>query len=314
MATLIALFILLLLVGPTGPLWAHTPPSDSVALTDWRFRPDVLLVVASFATIYTAGWLRLRRRSAHVAYSWQLALYLLGLTAICLALISPIDALASIRLSMHMVQHLLLLMIAPLLLLLANPLAVFLWGFPTGIRHRVGRLLTRRSLFRNGLWAVTFMPVSWSLFVIDLWAWHHPALYQMALRNEWVHDLQHLLFFATAILFWWPIVNPAPRLHGLISYGYRVVYLIAATLQNTLLGMAISVPERLLYPFYATVPGLQNITPINDQALGGGIMWVSGHMYLIPILVLVARCLKQEEASIARYQAKSLVKRPQGSP
>ncbi|MFQ5683552.1 MAG: cytochrome c oxidase assembly protein, partial [Candidatus Binatia bacterium] len=191
-------------------------------------------------------------------------------------------ALAEERLSMHMVQHLLLLMIAPLFLLLANPLPPFLWGFPRKVRLRMGRLLARSSVFRAVLWALTLLPVTWSVYVLNLWAWHHPALYQLALRNEWVHDLQHVLFFSTAALFWWPIANPAPRLHGLISYGYRILYLVAATVQNTLLGMAIALPERVLYPFYAAIPGLRSLSPINDQALGGGIMLVSGHMLSFP--------------------------------
>ncbi len=139
------------------------------------------------------------------------------------------------------------------------------------------------------------MPVTWPLYVLNLWAWHLPVLYQLALREPGVHDAEHISFFVTALLFWWPIVNPSPRLHGQISYGYRIIYLVAATLQNTLLGMAISIPERVLYPFYATVPQLRALAPIDDQALGGGIMWVSGHMYLIPILVLVARLLQQEK-------------------
>ena len=119
MASFVVLSLLSLLAGLASPLWAHTS-CDGIARAEWHWRPDVLLVVVSFGTIYTHGWLRLRRRSAHTAQTWQLALYLLGLAAICLALISPIDALASTLLHMHMVQHLLLLMIAPLLLLLAN--------------------------------------------------------------------------------------------------------------------------------------------------------------------------------------------------
>jgi cytochrome c oxidase assembly factor CtaG len=208
---------------------------------------------------------------------------------------------------MHMVQHLLLLMIAPLFILLANPLAAFVSGLPKRIRYRIGRLFTKGSLFRHALCALTLMPVTWSLYVVNLWAWHHPALYQIALRNQWVHDLQHLLFFFTAVLFWWPIVNPSPRLHGQISYGYRIIYLIAATLQNTLLGMAISLPERVLYPFYAVAPHLRDLSPIDDQALGGGIMWVSGHMYLIPILVLVYRLLACEEESLHEQPTKQLL-------
>jgi cytochrome c oxidase assembly factor CtaG len=202
-------------------------------------------------------------------------------------------------------------MIAPLCILLANPLAAFLWGLPTRIRYGIGRLLARGSLFRHFLWASTLMPVTWSLYVINLWAWHHPALYQAALKNEWVHDLQHLLFFFTAILFWWPIVDPAPRVHGSISYGFRIAYLVAATLQNTLLGFAISFPERVLYPFYATVPELRSLAPIDDQALGGGIMWVSGHMYLIPILVLIYRMLTREEEAFHGHPSKQLLSRVQ---
>lgn len=310
MAPVIALSFAILYLS-LDLVWAHHP-IDAPSYSGWHWRPEVVLVLVSFGSVYTAGWLRLRKRSPHVVHKWQLVLYLGGLAAILLALISPIDALASALLSMHMVQHLLLLMIAPLLLLLANPLAAFLWGLPRRIRHTVGRLLTRSSLFRHGLWALTLMPVTWSVYVINLWAWHHPNLYQMALRNEWVHDLQHLLFFLTALFFWWPIVNPAPRLHGLISYGFRIVYLVAATLQNTLLGMAISLPERILYPFYETVSRLQNLSPINDQALGGGIMWVSGHMYLIPILALVARMLKSEERTLGRGSSKRLGNRVQG--
>ena len=73
---------------------------------------------------------------------------------------------------------------------------------------------------------------------------------------------------------------------------------MAATLQNTLLGMAISLPERVLYPFYAAVPVIEKLSPIQDQALGGGIMWVSGHMYIVPILVLIARRLIAEDDAV----------------
>jgi putative membrane protein len=308
MAAIIASFAAVLLWFSAPPVLAHVP-GDNVSSGDWNWRPDALLVLISFGAVYIRGWLRLRRQNTQIVEWWRVLFYLLGLAAISLALLSSIDALAEIYLTMHMVQHLLLLMIAPLFLLLANPLAVLLWGLPKRLRYVAGRLLRRTSSFRYLLGMATFMPVAWTLYVVDLWAWHHPALYQMALRNEWAHDLQHLLFFSTAILFWWPIANPAPRMQGAISYGFRIVYLIAATLQNTLLGMAISLPERVLYPFYSVVPGLRDLTPINDQALGGGIMWVSGHMYLIPILVLVARIFAYEEETLRKGSAEHLPNR-----
>ncbi len=294
MVGLVIVSLLFFLIGPAEVLWAHTSAAGATSV-EWHWRLDVSLVLISFATIYVRGWLRLRRRNFHAVQSWQLALYLLGLAAIAAALLSPIDALASVSLSMHMVQHLLLLMISPLLILLANPFAHCLWGVPGKLRQGIGRLFIRRSIFRSAIRGLTLMQVTWPLYVLNLWGWHSPALYQLALRQPGVHDAEHISFFLTALLFWWPIVNPSPRLHGQISYGYRIIYLVAATLQNTLLGMALSIPERVLYPFYATVPQLRALAPIDDQALGGGIMWVSGHMYLIPILVLVARLLQQEK-------------------
>ncbi len=320
---MIALLVFVVSWFWVGCVYAHTP-TDSSLFTDWHWRLDVLLVLLFLGATYVHGWLRLRQRAVSVSPWWQLILYLAALGSVFLALISPIDALASGLLSMHMAQHLLLLMIAPLLFLLANPLAVFLWGLPGKGRqrvgrllirlpgkgrHRVGRLLIRSSPFRRVLWALTLLPVAWSLYVVDLWVWHHPLFYELALENRMVHDIQHLLFFFTALLFWWPVVNPAPRLHGAVSYGFRIVYLIAATLQNTVLGMAISLPERVLYPFYETVPRLRDLSPINDQALGGGILWVSGHMYLIPIIVLVARMLTHEEEIYGRASSKEVLKR-----
>ncbi len=287
-----------------GYSYGHVP-TESNPSADWHWRPDVLFVLALFGTVYTRGWLRLRRRSTRAVSHWQIALYWVALGVIIAAVISPIDALAATNLSMHMVQHLLLLMIAPLVFLLANPLAGFLWGLPVKWRKPFCRLLSPLSLFRRLLWALTLLPVAWIVYVVNLWAWHHPSLYQLALRSEWAHDVEHLMYFFAALLFWWPVVNPAPRLHGEISYGFRIIYLIAATLQNTLLGVAISLPNKVLYPFYEAMPRLTALSPINDQALGGGIMWVSGHMYLIPILFLVARLFMREEEELKAHSPKN---------
>ncbi len=281
----------------------HEPlPFDALVtvfgMINWTFRVDIVLVLALAAGVYLRGWIRLRRQAAGAATLSGLALYLGGIAALLTALVSPVDRLAAERLSMHMVQHILLLMVAPLGILLANPFAAVVWGLPAGIRERFAGLFREGAPVRSALSGLTFMPVAWTLYVVNLWAWHHPALYQAALRHWWLHDIEHWLFFATAVLFWWPIVNAAPLFRPGRPLGSRIAYLLAATLQNTLLGMAISLPERILYPFYGAVPGLEALSPIQDQALGGGIMWVSGHMYIIPILVLVARRLIAEDDAV----------------
>lgn len=165
-------------------------------LTSWHWRPDVGLVVASLGAIYVTGWRRLRRRNPRTARSWRLLLYLTGLAVIVLAFFSPVDNLAARLFTMHMLQHELLTMVAPPLLLLANPLPVVLWALPRKPRHVLGHLLTRGTHARRVLRALTLMPVSWVLYMVILWGWHFPTAYEASLRVEFLHNAQHLSFFA----------------------------------------------------------------------------------------------------------------------
>jgi len=244
------------------------------------------LVLVGLGTLYGRGWWCLRRRG-HPPPRWRLALYTLGLAAIAVALLSPIDVLADELFPMHMVQHLLFTMVAAPLVLLGNPLPVVLWGVPAGARRRLASPLTRGSIFRRTLGVLTLFPVAWLLYVVDLWAWHVPLLYQLALEHEAVHMLEHTAFFTTALLFWWPIVRPAPRLHPSTHPGFEILYLLAATAQNTALGVLLTVPEHSFYPYYErTAVGL-GVNAVDEQMAAGGIMWVSGHMYLLPILLML---------------------------
>lgn len=306
MATVVALSILSLVVKPAGHLWAHTPPSNSVPLTDWHWRPDVILVIVLFGFVYTGGWLRLRKRSTHVAHKWRLAVYLSGLTTICLALLSPVDCLASRLFLIHMTQHELLTMVAPPLLLLVNPMPAFLWGLPQNLRRTIGYHFTRRAVFRRVLQVLTWMPISFSLYVVTLWAWHYPTAFEASLRVSLIHDFQHLSMFLTAILFWWPIINAAPRIHGQIPYGFRIVYVLVAAFQNTALGFLLAITGRVLYPTYAEVPRLWGLSPLDDQTLGGAIMSEGGLMLIIPLLVLVARMFDYEKRVAEEHEAEEL--------
>jgi cytochrome c oxidase assembly factor CtaG len=264
----------------------------------WHWYPTVGLSLMGLAAVYTVGWWRLRRRGhARAAGLWRLAAYLTGLASVALALLSPVDHLAEVLFTAHMIQHQLLLMVGAPLVLLGNPLPFVLWGVPRGLRLAIGATLVRQGVLRRALSTLTWMPVAGILYAATLWGWHVPAAYEAALGSEWMHDLEHLAFFGTAVLFWWPVIAPAPRFEaprGGLYYGLRIGYLVLAAAQNTLLGALIGLTERVLYPSYATAPRLFGLTALDDQALGGGIMWSGGHMYLIAILVLVGQAMNQD--------------------
>jgi cytochrome c oxidase assembly factor CtaG len=265
----------------------------------WDWRPAVLLVIGTLAALYLRGWWRLRRTRRHgAAPGWRLAAYLIGLGCVFLALCSPLELLAELSFTAHMIQHQLLTMGAPPLLLLAAPFPVMLWGLTPPLRRRVGALVSHPGPVRRALSWLTRMPVAGTLYTVTLWGWHHPAAYEAALRYPLLHDIEHLTFFGTAVLFWWPIVNPAPRFRRLTSgvmYGARIGYLILATAQNTMLGAVLGLSERVFYPTYAAAPRLlADWNPIDDQAFGGGVMWSGSHMFLLAVLVLLHRAMDSE--------------------
>jgi putative membrane protein len=259
-------------------------------------KPIVVIVLVALASVYLRGWRTLRHRGhGAITREWRLVAYLAGLVVIAAALLSPLDGLADTWFSAHMVQHLLLTMVAAPLLLLGNPLPICLWGVPRRARQALGRPLTRQARFRRALEAVTRLPVAWLVYVAILWSWHVPLLYEAALEHEALHVLEHLTFFGSSLIFWWPIIRPAPRLHPRLHPGFEIVYLIAATAQNTALGAFLSLQERPVYPHYARLASEAGMDGVSDQVLAGGIMWGNGHMYLLPILLLLWRFSQQTD-------------------
>jgi putative membrane protein len=264
---------------------AHIAAGDKV-LTDWHWRWDVIFVLLVFGTLYLRGWVLLRKVGGEAKLS-QLVFYALALVAIGCALLSPIDDLASYLLIAHMVQHELLMMLAPPFILLANPVPVLLWGLGGSSRLPAGNLLTRHSVIRRMRDFLGWMPVAWSLYVVNLWTWHHPVLYQAALRDPWLHDIEHILFFLTALIFWWPVIRPVSR-PAPIQDGVRILYLFLAATQDTVLSGWIALSREVLYPHYETALRLWDLTPREDQIGGGIVMFAVGSTtYLVAILVLV---------------------------
>ena len=173
-------------------------------------------------------------------------------------------------------------------MLLGNPLPLVLWGLPRAVRGRVAAATLRpATTVRRALVALSSLPVAGVLYVVTVWGWHLPALYDAAAEHELVHVVEHAMLLGTALLFWWPVIRPAPRLRPPAHPGLLIVYLVAVTAQNTALGMALTVPDRAFYPHYVSAAATLGISAVDDQAFGGGLMWSMGHMYLLPILVIL---------------------------
>jgi len=271
-------------------------------LLTWEWRLEVILILTGLGGVYCLGWWRLRRREhRRLASGWRLTAYLGGLGVLTLALLSPIDTLQSLLFSAHMVQHELLMMVAAPLLLLGAPFPIALWGTPAGLRRAIGHLLTRHAPFRRGFRRLSAPWAAWVLYVGVLWLWHAPAAYDAALRNELVHDVEHISFFVTALLFWWHVIGAAPQIHGGLGYGMRIGYVLAALAQNEILAVGIALSRQPLYPYYTTVPRLWGLSVLEDQMLGGAIMWIpGGMMYALTAVILIARLLGREEEEEAR--------------
>jgi cytochrome c oxidase assembly factor CtaG len=258
---------------------------------DWSWRPGVALPLALAVVLYAIGSARLARRSParlRTAALVRLAAALGGLVVIAVALLGLHDA-AHERFLAHMIQHVLLMMVGVPLVLLADPLPAALWALPTGARARVRTLLIRRSPARRAWDTLTRLPVAWTLYAVVLWAWHLPAAYDAALASSWLHDLEHLTFALAAVVFWWPVIGPAPRSAAPPAAVARVVYLVLAAFSSSALGVLLAASPAPLYA-YGGAPGA--LSPLEDQAWGGIVMWaVGGGIDMAAILAVVARVM-----------------------
>ena len=261
-----------------------------MSVFDASWRAEIALPLVVLATVYLVGWTRLTRRMparCRGRSMIRLALALAGLTAAAVALLGLHGA-AHESFAAHMVQHLLLISCAIPALLLADPLPAVMWALPAAVRRGVRGALVVSAAPRC-LWrALTRMPVAWTLHAAALWIWHVPVAYDAALQSGPLHDAEHLAFAATAVLFWWPVIDPAPRAARPPALGWRTVYLVLGAFQSAALGVFLVATPRPLYAYGV----------LDDQALGGVLMWaVAGAVDMAAVLFLVYRFLAAGERS-----------------
>jgi len=277
--------------GPAawGPSVAGSPDPAGFA---WTLTPELVLPLIALAALYALGGWRLARRRPRERPPWRLAAGVAGWLALTAALLSPVAALGHVLFAAHMTQHLLLMAVAAPLLLLANPLPAVLWGLPRPLRHWLGRRLVGGSRLRVTWARLTGVPVAAVVYAAVLWGWHHPRAYEAAFAGEWVHHLEHLVFFGAAVVFWWPVIGPAPRARRPPSYGLRIAHVVAAALHGSFLAMLLAWSPRVLYATYAAAPRVTSLSPLEDQAMGGVIMWAGASTVdMLAVLALVWRFL-----------------------
>ncbi|HET9852396.1 MAG TPA: cytochrome c oxidase assembly protein [Candidatus Limnocylindrales bacterium] len=277
-------------VAAHGPV-PHEPPTAATLTLDWRFDP---LIVGGLLAA-AIGWLLLVRRVAaahagHPVPPFRTAAFLAGLAAIAVALLSGIERYDTTLFSVHMVQHLLLMLVAAPLIALSAPITQLLRVASPAWRRRIVGVLHSGPLS-----ALSHPVFAWVTFTLVMWISHFSPLFDAALENPLIHDAEHVAFLAAGLLFWWPVVaaDPAPRRLG---YPGRALYVLLQMPPSSFLGMLITFASAPLYPHYATLGSPYGIDALADQQTAGGIMWLAGDVvFIVAILIVVAAWMRHEE-------------------
>ncbi len=286
-------------VSAHGPVPAE-PPSAAIILFGWTLEPAVVLTLGVAAVV----WIRFVRQvnRAHPANPVprrRSVFFLAGLGAIAFALMSGIDQYDTTLFSVHMAQHLLLTLVAAPLIALGAPITLLLRVSTPNVRQRVILPILHSRVMR----AITFPVVTWLLFAGVMWWAHFSPLFDAALENPAIHDLEHLLFLVAGLLFWWPAVglDPSP---WRMSHPVRAMYVFLQMPQNTFLAVTILNSAVVLYTHYATLSRSWGPTALEDQQLAGGLMWICGDiLFLSAMAAIIAGWMaheKREEAAVDR--------------
>ena len=268
------------------------PPTLASLLLGWHVDP--LIVGALVAS--AAAWLLLVRRirrlhPGHPVPLVRSAAFFGGLAAIAVALLSGIERYDTTLFSVHMVQHLLLMLVAAPLLVLSAPITQLLRAASPGVRNRW--LLP--VLHSTVVAALGHPVVAWLTFTLVAWGSHFTSLFDLALEDPGVHRLEHIAYLASSLLFWWPVVAADPARRRL-PHPVRALYVLLQLPVNSFLGMAILFADSPLYAHYATLGSPYGIMPLADQELAGGLMWLAGDVVFIgAILAIVAAWMRHEE-------------------
>ena len=251
---------------------------------------SVTFLLVFLALIYTRGWLHARRRIPNAVSTWRASAFFAGLLCVWIAVCSPLGTLDHQWLSVHMVQHLLLMTVTPPLILLGAFPPTFLYGIPHNFTRKILRPVLRASPVQSLARGITNPFFCWLVAMAVLIGWHIPAVYTLARNSSTWHHLEHASFFLGGMFFWWPVIEPWLSVSR-SSRWYIVLYLFLATLPCDALSAYLAFCDKIVYRCYLSVPHF-NMSALQDQQCAGALMWVFvTFAYLVPAVLLTANLL-----------------------
>jgi cytochrome c oxidase assembly factor CtaG len=243
-------------------------------------------VLAVAALVYCRGWFRLRRLVPELISPGWLSAFLIGLVALWVAVGSPLAAFDEELLSIHMVQHILLSAVAAPLILLGAPALPLLHGAPRSVVSRGLAPLLRWPPVRAVGRVLGEPAVCWSVAAVVFIGWHTPAIFELGLRSERWHAVEHASFLGSGLLFWWPVVQPWPSTAKWPRWSVPL-YLFLATLPCDALSAFLAFSDRVVYPAYLSAPRHFGLSVLQDQQCAGALMWLCVTIaYVIPAAVI----------------------------
>lgn len=270
------------------PALAHQTGRTAVA---WSWPPYIVVPLFATGILYAIGLLKMRQRLPKLDH-WGILSFAGGWLSLLIALDSPIHEISEQLFWVHMTQHEILMLIAAPLLVLSRPAVPFLWALPARWRERFADIATAPVSKR--VWIALSAPLAaWLLHGTALWVWHAPRLFAATLSSEAVHAAQHVSFLGSALLFWWALLHNHGRRLG---YGGAVVYVFTTAIHTSVLGALLTFAPRAWYsPYLATAPAW-HLTALEDQQIGGLIMWIPAGVLLTLIgLGLLVKWLQESQ-------------------
>ena len=302
-ATVVALTAVLVLIPAKGTEAHLFGPPREPGTVAWNWDPVLL------PSLLLAGWLYVRGlrtiwrkggRGRGVAV-WQAAAFAGGMLALVVALVSPLESLAEQLAWVHMVQHMILMMVAAPLLVLAAPVPVMLTALPQRWRQPVARAWHRVEAWPGGRYLLWNPVFTWLLYAAVNWIWHYPPFYNATLRSNFVHVFQHLTFFVAGLLFWRVVIDPLSSRR--MDYGLGVVYLFTTAIHTGVLGIWMTFAPEPWYAEYLGRTEVWGFTPLEDQQMAGLVMWMpGGKMYAMVAAVIFWLWLRGWETGADRVR------------